>query len=113
MLYAVRFPEAGRLAVVLFLDDDFFCRKARALENAHRLKAERLHHAFLARVAHKDGAKLAFLQNAVTFTRDLFHFGQKVFQRQQGQIAVNSLAVMDDVGIRRVRANEVNRTPLL
>ena len=113
MLYAVRFPEAGRLAVVLFLDDAFLCRKARALENAHRLKAERLHHAFLARVAHKDGAKRAFLQNAVTFTRDLFHFGQKIFQLKQGQIAVNTLAIMNDVGIRRMRANEVNRTPLL
>lgn len=113
VLYAVRFPKAGRLAVVLFLDDDFFCIKARALENAHRLKTERLHHSFLARVAHKDGAKRAFLQNAVAFTRDLFHFGQKIFQLEQGQIAVNIFAVMNDVGIRRVRANEVNQTPLL
>lgn len=109
VLYAVRFPEASRLAVMLFLDDDFFCRKVRALENAHRLKAERLHHALLSRVAHKHGAKLAFLQNAETFARDFFHFGQKIFQGQQRQIAVNILAVMNDVGIRRVRTNQVNR----
>ena len=110
MLYAVRFPEAGRLAVVLFLDDDFLCHKARALENAHRLKAERLHHSFAPRVAHKDGAKLALFQDAVTFARNFFHFGQKIFQRQQGQIAVNIFAVMDDVGIRRMRANQIDRT---
>lgn len=109
VLYAVRFPKAGRLAVMLFLDDDFFCRKARALENAHRLKAERLHHALLSRVAHEDGAKLTALQNTETFARYFFHFGQKIFQRQKRQIAVDILAVMDDVGIRRMRANQVNR----
>lgn len=109
VLYAVRFPEACRLAVVLFFDDDFFCRKARALENAHRLKAERLYHSFFARIAHKDGAKLAFFQDAAAFVRDLSYFQEKVFHREQGQIAVNVLAVMDDVGIRRVRANQIDR----
>lgn len=74
VLYAVCFPEAGRLAVVLFFYDDFFCRKTCALKDAHRLKAERLHHSFASRVAHKDGAKLAFLQNAAAFACDLSHF---------------------------------------
>lgn len=104
-LYAVCFPIACGFAIVLFLDNYFFCLEPCHLENTHCFKGEWLNHTFFPRVSHKNSTKLIFLQYPITFVRDFADFKQKVFHRHKRHIAVNIFAVMDNIGIRRVRAN--------
>ena len=108
-LDTIRFPIARRLAVVLFFDDDLFRLKARKLKEPHDFKGEWLNHSVFAGIAHKYGAELVLFQNTMTFLSDLSHFKQIWLNRKQRKIAVNVLAVMDNIGIRRVRANQIHR----
>ena len=108
VFHAVRLPVARRAAIVLLFDDELLQTKSGVFKDPHDFKRHRNHVTLLARVAHEDGAKFIFLKDAITFRRDLFHFRQKLFDLAMRQIFLDVLAVADNIGIGRMRANEID-----
>lgn len=104
--YAVCFPIARCLAVVLFFDNYLFCLETDIPEYAHNLKSERFHHTFLPCVAHKYGAKFILFKHAITFLGDFAHFKQKFFHRQTRQIAV----IQNSIKIPSIRLDCLQQT---